>query len=229
MESRTTARAVRRTGRLPWVGAPFLLFAAVLPASGQFAATNEVIEKPSKEGEGRKLDASGLTAGFALLVNATRSIDRAVIGGGEVEVNAGRIPLEGIDWLSFVEHEQGLLEFETFAAIKLRTAADIRVGDLEVPAGNVAPGFPGLYSLWLRLGDDGSWSLLVNHEPDVWGTMHDPAKDLGETPLRHSIVEGGKSSLTIDIEPPAGETPGKLELSWGEHRWWTTVAAGRDD
>lgn len=211
--------------RLTQVAALLLLLVAAAPVSGQFAETDEVIEKPSKEGEGRKLDASGLTNAFALLVNATRSIDRAEIGGGAVEVNAGRVPLLGVDWLSFVEHEQGLLEFQTFAAIKLRTEADIVVGDLEVPAGNVSPGFAGLYSLWLRLDDDGRWTLIVNHEPDIWGTMHDPAKDLGETPLEHSTVEGGKSSLTIDIEPPEGDAPGRLKLIWGEHRWQTTVSA----
>ena len=183
-----------------------------------------MIEKPSKEDEGRKLDASGLTTGFALMVNATRSIDRAEVGGGEVVVNAGRIPLGSLDWRSLQDHEQGLLEFQTFAAIKLRTEADIVVGDLEVPVGNVSPGFAGLYSLWLRLEEDGRWTLVVNHEPDVWGTMHDPAKDLGETPLEHSVVEGGKSGMKIDIEPPEGDAPGTIELSWGEHRWQTTVA-----
>ncbi|MCY3932261.1 MAG: DUF2911 domain-containing protein [Acidobacteria bacterium] len=214
-----------RGRRLTQVAALLLLLLAAAPVSGQFAETDEVIEKPSKEGEGRKLDASGLTNAFALLVNATRSIDRAEIGGGTVEVNAGRVPLLGVDWLSFVEHEQGLLEFETFAAIKLRTEADIVVGELEVPAGNVSPGFAGLYSLWLRLDDDGQWTLIVNHEPDIWGTMHDPAKNLGSTPLEHSVVEGGKSSLTIDVEPPEGDSPGSLRLTWGEHRWQTTVSA----
>ena len=214
-----------RGRRLTQVAALLLLLVVAAPVSGQFAETDEIIEKPSKEGEGRKLDASGLTNAFALLVNATRSIDRAEIGGGTVEVNAGRVPLLGVDWLTFVEHEQGLLEFETFAAIKLRTEADIVVGELEVPAGNVSPGFAGLYSLWLRLDDDGQWTLIVNHEPDIWGTMHDPAKDLGETPLAHSTVEGGKSSLTIDIEPSEGDSPGSLRLTWGEHRWQTTVSA----
>ncbi len=211
--------------RLTQVAALLLLLVAAAPVSGQFAETDEVIEKSSKEGEGRKLDASGLTNAFALLVNATRSIDRAEIGGGTVEVNAGRVPLLGVDWLSFVEHEQGLLEFETFAAIKLRTEADIVVGELPVAAGNVSPGFAGLYSLWLHLGEDGQWTLIVNHEPDIWGTMHDPAKDLGETPLEHSTVEDAKRQMTIEIEPPDGDSPGALELSWGEHRWRTTVAA----
>ena len=130
-----------------------------------------------------------------------------------------------MDWEALQEHEQGLFEFQTAAAIKLRTEADIVVGELEVTAGNVSPGFAGLYSLWLRLDDDGQWVLIVNHEPDVWGTMHDPAKDLGSTPLEHSVVEDGKSRLTIDIEPPEGDAPGVLELSWGEHRWRTTVTA----
>lgn len=216
-----------RGRRLPWVAAFLLLSAAVLaaPAAGQFAETDRVIEKPSKEGEGRKLDASGLTNAFALLVNATRSIDRAEIGGGTVEVNAGRLPLLGVDWEALQEHEQGLFEFQTAAAIKLRTEADVLLGDLRVPAGNVSPDFPGLYSLWLRLDGDGQWTLIVNHEPDVWGSMHDPAKDLGETPLEHSLVEDGKPRLTIEIEQPDGGAPGMLKLSWGEHTWTTTLAA----
>ena len=216
-----------RGRRLPSVAALLLLSAAAFaaPAAGQFAETEEILEKPSKEGEGRKLDASGLTNAFALLVNATRSIDRAEIGGGTVEVNAGRLPLIGVDWEALQEHEQGLFEFQTAAAIKLRTEADIVVGDLEVPAGNVSPGFAGLYSLWLRLDDDGRWVLIVNHEPDVWGSMHDPSKDLGETPLEHSMVEGAKARLTIEIEPPEGDAPGMLKLTWGEHRWQTTVSA----
>ncbi len=207
------------------VAALLLLLAAAGPAAGQFAATEEIIEKPSKEGEGRKLDASGLTTGFALLVGATRSVDRAEVGGGEVVVNAGRVPLNGVDWLSFREHEQGLLEFETFAAIKLRTEDDILLGDLPVPAGNVSPGFAGLYSLWLHLDEDGRWTLIVNHEPDIWGTMHDPARDLGRTPLEYSTSEDAKPRLTIEIEAPEGDGPGTLKLSWGGHRWRTTVAA----
>lgn len=214
-----------RGRRLPQVAALLLVVAAAGPAAAQSGETVEVIEKPSKEGEGRKLDASGLTNTFAVLVNATRSIDTAEIGGGTVEVNAGRIPLMSLDWQSFLEHEEGLLEFQTFAAIKLRTEVDIMVGGLKVPMGNVSPGFAGLYSLWLRLDGDGQWTLVVNNEPDIWGTMHDPSKDLGETALDHSVEEGGKSSLTIDIEPPEGGAPGTLKLSWGEHRWQTTVAA----
>lgn len=214
-----------RGRRLPQVAALLLVVAAAGPAAGQLAETEDVIEKPSKEGEGRKLDASGLTNAFALLVNATRSIDRADMGGGTVEVNAGRLPLLGVDWEALQEHEEGLFEFQTAAAIKLRTEADIVVGELEVPAGNVSPGFAGLYSLWLRLDDDGQWVLIVNHEPDVWGTMHDPAKDLGSTPLEHSRVEDAKVRLTIEIEPPEGGAPGMLKLSWGGHRWQTTVSA----
>lgn len=213
--------------RLPAAAALLVLLGAAVggPAAGQFASRDEVIEKPSKEGEGKKLDASGLTVGFAALVNATRSIARVEIDGQPVEVNAGRLPLLGVDWDSFREHERGLFEFQTAAAIKLRTGTELLIGDLEVPTGNVSDGFPGLYSLWLRLDDDGQWSLIVNHEPDIWGTMHDPAHDLGETPLEHSVEEGGESSLTIEIEPPDGDSPGALKLSWGEHRWQATLAA----
>ena len=219
--------AVLSGRRLPAVAALSLLSGAVVagPVHGQFAVTDEVVEKPSKEGEGRKLDASGLTTSFAFLVRATRSIDQAEIGGGEVVVNAGKLPLIGADWESFREHEGGLLEFETAAAIKLRTEADIVLGDLEIPAGNAAPGFPGVYSLWLRLDDDGQWTLIVNHEPDVWGTMRDPARDLGETPLEHSLEAGETTSLTIGIEAPEDDAPGTVELSWGEHRWRVAVAA----
>ena len=218
---------VLRGRRLPAAAALSLLLGAVVagPAVGQFASRDKVIEKPSKEGEGKKLDASGLTVGFAALVSVTRSIDQVEIDGAPVEVNAGKLPQIGVDWDSFSEHEGGLLEFQTAAAIKLRTATDLLIGDLVVPTGNVSPGFAGLYSLWLRLDDDGQWKLIVNHEPDVWGTMHDPAHDLGETRLEHSVEEGENTSLTIEIEPPEGDAAGALKLSWGEHRWRTSLSA----
>ncbi len=218
---------VLRGRRLPAAAALSLLFGAVAagPAVGQFASRDEVIEKPSKEGEGKKLDASGLTVDFAALVSVTRSIDQVEIDGAPVEVNAGKLPQIGVDWDSFSEHEGGLLEFQTAAAIKLRTGTDLLIGDLVVPTGNVSPGFAGLYSLWLRLDDDGQWTLIVNHEPDVWGTMHDPAHDLGETRLEHTVEEGENTSLTIEIELPERDAVGALKLSWGEHRWQTTLAA----
>ncbi len=213
-------------GRRSLVAVALLLaFTVAGAASGQFAATDKVIEKPSKEGEGRKLDASGLTNGFEVLVRMTRSIDRAEIGDASVEVNAGRLPLVGVDWDAFSGHEQGLVKFQTAAAIKLRTSADIVVGDLRVPAGNVSPGFAGIYSLWLRLDDGGQWKLVVNSEPDIWGSMHDPAHDIGEARLEHSVREGAKSSLEVKVEPSAGSGPGTISLSWGEHSWQTTVAA----
>jgi len=189
------------------------------PAASQFARTEEVVEKESKEGEGRKLDASGLTTSFAFLVRATRSIAEADIGGGSVQVNAGKLPMKGADWDSFREFERGLLEFQTAAAIKLRAERPIVLGDLLVETGNVASGFAGLYSLWLHLDDAGQWSLIANHEADVWGTMRDPAHDLGSTPLEHSLAEEMTSLLTVEIDPPEGGEAGALRLAWGEHRW----------
>jgi hypothetical protein len=92
-------------------------------------------------------------------------------------------------------------------------------GTLEVPIENVAAGYPGVYSLWLKRTAEG-WSLVFNHKPDVWGTQHRPEADLGEVPLELRSAETPAGRLHASIEETAaGRGEALLRLTWGPHAW----------
>ncbi|HUP25302.1 MAG TPA: DUF2911 domain-containing protein, partial [Thermoanaerobaculia bacterium] len=105
------------------------------------------------------------------------------------------------------------------AAIKLSTEHDLAFGETRVPKENVAPGYPGVYSLWLQRTSDG-WRLVFNEKADVWGTQHDPAADVASVPLQHTRVDGMTLELAVKLVASA-QRDGSwlLAFHWGEHRW----------
>lgn len=103
-------------------------------------------------------------------------------------------------------------------AFKLLTAHDLAFGDRMVKSGNASPDYPGVYSLWLKRADDGSWSLVFNEQADIWGSQREPNADVLEVRLTHSPapVESAQVDVALD---QAGETGGILRVTWGPHRW----------
>ena len=112
----------------------------------------------------------------------------------------------------------GVVQLTQAAVIRLRTEVSLRFGDTLVPTDNLAPNFPGAYGLWLKKsGMD--WRLVFNHEPDSWGTQHDPAFDAAEIDLFH--VRGGtlaEQPLAVYLVPRDQDHVG-LVIQWGEHTW----------
>ncbi len=176
------------------------------------------IVKETLEDGSLVLDESGLTRGFAAMKRMLRYVDTESIDGKEVEVHSGRLPLMGIDWESFKKLDSGIVQFRAFAAIKMKTAAELRFGDVSIKPGNVSPDYPGLYSLWIRKVSDDDWRLIFNHDADSWGTMHDPSRDVGEVRLTHETEEGANPSFMIELEPNESGG-GLLRLGWGDHKW----------
>jgi hypothetical protein len=102
-------------------------------------------------------------------------------------------------------------------AIKLLTEVHLKFGHTVVKQGNVADNYPGVYSLWLKQGDDGLWKLVFNSDADIWGTQRLPEADVAEIPFRHSAAPTPNEALTIELEG-VGES-GLLRLVWGNHQW----------
>ncbi len=203
-----------------------LAWSSLLLAGCVFSAATASAQKPQKperivketlEGGGLVLDESGLTKGFEAMNAALRYTAKKQIAGGEVEVHTGRLPVVTRDYKSFAQLESGIVRFELAAAIKLRTATDLKFGDVAVRTGNVAADYPGLYSLWLRKVSEDDWRLVFNRESDAWGSMHDPAADLGEVKLQHARDDSAKSMLMVKLE--GDDSRGELQLAWGPHTW----------
>lgn len=141
-------------------------------------------------------------------------------GGAKVSVSAGVPKTAGREYSEMESLAEGkVVRFFDAAAIKLSTDRDLLFGETRVPKENVAPGYPGVYSLWLQRTSDG-WRLVFNEKADVWGTQHDPAADVASVPLPHTRVDGMTLELAVKLQASA-QRDGSwlLVFHWGEHRW----------
>jgi DUF2911 family protein len=93
------------------------------------------------------------------------------------------------------------------AATTLHTDANLKIGDIDVPAGT--------YTLFVDISDPASWTLIVSKATGEWGLAYDPSKDLGKTKMMMatppSLVEDLSYTLTDDKAHK-----GTLTLAW-EH------------
>lgn len=94
------------------------------------------------------------------------------------------------------------------AATTLSTDADMKIGNLDVPAGK--------YTLFVDISDPDNWVLIVNKKTGEWGLAYDASQDLGKTPMQMSkppeMVEQLKYTLTSE-----SNTKGTLTLAWEDH------------
>ena len=94
------------------------------------------------------------------------------------------------------------------AATTLTTDTDLKVGDIDVPAGK--------YTLFVDISDPDHWVLIINKKTGEWGLAYDASQDLGKTPMTMApppeMVEQLKYILTS-----TSNTRGTLVLAWENH------------
>lgn len=84
------------------------------------------------------------------------------------------------------------------------TSSDLRIGDLEVPAGE--------YTLFTIPEEDGG-TLIINKQTGQNGRSYDESQDLGRVPMSISTKEGITEDFTIVVEESGNDTV--LKLIWG--------------
>jgi mono/diheme cytochrome c family protein len=114
-----------------------------------------------------------------------------------------------------------VVSYLTGPVVKLRTDVTLRFSRLSVSSGNTAVGYPGLYGLWVKRTETG-WSLVFTTQPDVWGTQYESSSEVGETPLRHTLLTSPASPLTIGLTSEHGGS--RLTIVWGRHEWTADFA-----
>ncbi len=140
-------------------------------------------------------------------------------GEKKVRITFGKLSTKGEDYPKLATVPDGaVFRFVGSRATKLFTDADLAFGDTVVKAANITPNYPGVYSLWLKRAGD-SWKLVVNNQPDVWGTQHDPAHDVAEITLQASARTVGQEEFRITLDPKADG--GVVRLAWGDTEWST--------
>ncbi len=133
--------------------------------------------------------------------------------------------VDGPDFARLSQMRAGEVVMLTESSVpRLRTELPLRFGRISVGTGNQVPGFPGSYGLWLKKVAAG-WRLLFNHEPDAWGSQHDPKFDAAEVPLTHSEGPAANRPFAVAIVPGAADR-GRLVIIWGPHEWTVDFAIG---
>ena len=134
--------------------------------------------------------------------------------------------VDGADFARLMTTRDGAV-VELTEAPALRLAADkaVRSGNVVLRPGNQTAGFPGAYSVWLKRAGSG-WRLVLNQEPDVWGSQRDPKSDVGEVDLRYSKDGEPSRPLGVALVPTAADR-WRLVLAWGPHEWAADFAAAQ--
>lgn len=97
-------------------------------------------------------------------------------------------------------------------ATTLNVDADVKIGDINVPAGT--------YTLFVDISDPAHWTLIVSKATGEWGLAYDGTKDLGRTKmmtvkapmmedLKYTLKDdgGGKGTLTLAWEDVSASVP----------------------
>lgn len=88
-------------------------------------------------------------------------------------------------------------------ATTLKTDADLKIGDLAVPAGT--------YTLFVDISDPDQWTLIVNKKTGEWGLAYDGSQDLG----RVKMTMSKPPALIEELKYTIGD--GKITLAWENH------------
>lgn len=91
------------------------------------------------------------------------------------------------------------------AATTLTTSANLKIGDINVPAGT--------YTLFVDISNADQWTLIVNKKTGEWGLSYDAAQDLGKTPMHMANAAATVQNLTYTIESK-GHNKGSITLAW---------------
>jgi hypothetical protein len=91
-------------------------------------------------------------------------------------------------------------------ATHLFTTRSLTFGELTVP--------PGSYTLWIQHTRNGTF-LIVNRQIGQWGTVYDPAQDLGRAPMQVAAAPGHVEEMTITVRSLGGNR-GIIDFAWGD-------------
>ena len=134
-----------------------------------------------------------------------------------------------VEWPDFGRlmstRDGAVVELTEAPALRLSIDRAVRAGNVVLRPGNQTPGFAGVYSLWLKRSGAG-WRLVLNQEPDVWGSQRDSKSDVGEIDLTYSNAGEPSRPLGVALQPTAADR-WRLVLAWGPHEWAADFTAAQ--
>lgn len=146
---------------------------------------------------------------LSLTVSA-QGVDRGkaemILQESKISVEYGRPELRGRDMLA--KADTGLVwRMGADQATTLMTQRDLTFGDVRIRKGE--------YSLFAKKVETGKWLLVVNSETGIWGTNHNPQKDVATVPLETLTVQTPVEKFMITLES-TGQKSGRFSMAWGQ-------------
>ena len=159
-----------------------------------------------------------LPSGERLSASFQRSFAQGERAAGGGTPRTRGLPADGADFARLASTADGSVVMLTEASVpRLRIERPLQFDAVRVGTANQVPDSPGSYGLWLKRAGSG-WRLVFNHEPDAWGSQHDPKFDAAEVPLQHTDRGAPARPFGIGLEPRSAER-GRLLIVWGAHEW----------
>ena len=164
-----------------------------------------------------QIDVEGIAGRFVAAENASgpvpalslRDTVQAQVGGSDVLVDYGRPSRRGRPIFGNVVPFDQVWRTGANAATQFSTTRNLEFeGGLVVPAGK--------YTLW-TLPTTRGVSLILNRQTGQWGTVYDPAQDLGRTPLIVERIDQPVDTFTVRIQQEGNG--GRLIMEWDTVRW----------
>lgn len=138
---------------------------------------------------------------------SARDVARGAFGaGGIVLVDYGRpMVRERTVWGGALVPYDSVWRAGANDATHLFTTRVLNFGAVTVP--------PGSYTLWIQHTRNGTF-LIVNRQTGQWGTIYDPARDVGRIPMQVSAAPSHIEELTVAVRALGGNR-GAIEFAWG--------------
>jgi hypothetical protein len=95
------------------------------------------------------------------------------------------------------------------------TDGDIKIGDLNVPAGK--------YTLYTLPAESG-WHLIINKQTGQWGTEYHQDQDLGRVPMRSRTLPSPQEDMSISFEHTTQNST-ELHVRWESTDEWVKIEA----
>lgn len=190
-------------------GAPYPM-RLVFAANGQLMAvdgagtTNKILATRDRGGLDLVATARGMKPTGTL---SAREVARGAFGpGGIVLVDYGRpMVRERTVWGGALVPFDSVWRAGANDATHLFTTRTLTFGTLTVPAGS--------YTLWIQHTRNGTF-LIVNRQTGQWGTVYDPAQDVGRVQMQMTPSPSHVEELTVTVKT-LGNNRGAIEYAWG--------------
>jgi|SRR5581483_4327960 len=129
----------------------------------------------------------------------------ATIDGAEISISYGRPSMRGRKIFGALVPYGRIWCPGADECTKLTTNRDLRIGELQVPAGS--------YSLWM-LPTAGDWTLIISRKADAFHSRYPAGDDLGRITLEKRTLSEPVEQLTFSVDKNPQGRGGLLRMRW---------------